>query len=357
MKFSVNTFEFKKALSKVEKGLRKSVLPVLENIKLEVTDGICSLYSTDLNQFIVTNIDAFHCSGSCKFIFSDTKTAFKAMKFFTDDIIDFNFENDIVNLKCGNKKAALKILDDDYPEFPDVKENCEKYLYTAEKLSERYNLIKYAVSVDNKPILTGVHFNQNEIVSCDGYRLSVNSDNNLQIETPFTVPNNALKLCSDVLEGSISITANKKHIIIEDKNTKVVSRLLDGEYINYKQFIPNNENMITVDINSFIENLRYLKTFTNKKDQDIAWKNDRLCYKNLEGIFESEIKIKGNFDYTIGFNVDFMYETLTQFKDGAEFYMPDNNYKPMVLRRENNFAFILPVKLKRNPFEKSEDVA
>jgi len=118
------------------------------------------------------------------------------------------------------------------------------------------------------------------------------------------------------------------------------------------------DNIITVDVKSFTESLKYLDTFNNgNKDNALAWSNNRLIYKTSSGIFETDIKMQGNFDFVIGFNIKYMLETLSQFKtDKLDIYMPDKNISPIIFSYGSNLALILPVRLKFNPFE-SEQVA
>ena len=354
MKFTVLTSEFKEAMAKIEKALpKKSVVPVLENVKISIDSDSCFIYATDLEQFVKTEVYLLSNRDSGSFVFSDTKSLIKAMKFFKGSEIEFDVGETSVSVKCGDKKANLKILDADYPEFPVVENKLQECEYTAKKLADRYNLIKYGVGKDiRRPIMTGIHFDGNNIVSCDGFRLAVNADDGLSVNSPLTACLNTLQLCDKMLDGEIAIAYNKKYIEISDKNTTIIGRLYDGEYINYKGVIPQNYNMLKIDVKNFTENLKYLKTFVENSADYIAWNGNCIKYNSSEGQYEANIEMQGEFNYTIGFDVNFMLDCLTQFEGEIEVHMGETNVNPMVFKQGYNTALVLPCKLKEDPFVK-----
>lgn len=363
MKFTVNTMDFKEALAKVSKVIVPSkYTPVLENVKVTVADNKCYLSATNLEQFVTAEIYANTGIELGEFIFSDTKTLLKAMKFYNDVVIVFEVAEGKVKISCGGKKAEQATLQDEFPETPELDvENVNEYKYNVKKLKERFNLVKYACSkVEAKPVLTGIHFNNEDIVACDGFRLAVNEDNGLYVNTPFTMPQNALKFASEVLEGDIEMKVNHKLIVMTDGDTTFTSRLLDGDYIDYKSVFPKDGTKLEVDVKSFNEGIKYLKTFYGKatvKTNPVVWNNDRLKFINSTGVYESDVEVNGEFDFEIGFNMDYLTDALTQFKTKAVDISVCNNLSPIVLTSEGdeNTALLLPVRVKESYF--NEEVA
>jgi len=150
---------------------------------------------------------------------------------------------------------------------------------------------------------------------------------------------------------------NTKYLEVKDGNTTVIARLFDGRYVDYNGVIPNNYNMIQVDTKNFAENLKYLKTFLNNKTDYIAWRGDCLRYNSSEGEYEASIEAQGEFNYTIGFNVEYMLDCLTQFKDKVEVYMGERNVHPILFKQGDNTALVLPCRLKEDPFENKSEAA
>lgn len=352
MKFKVSTVDFKNALTKMEKVLpKKAALPVLENVKISVQENSCCIYATDLEQYVKTNIEAYDSTGDAAFVFSDTKSLIKAIKFFNGYDISFEVRDGSVMVQCGDKKANLKTMDASYPNFPEVTNKSEEYSYTADKLSERFNLVKYAVSTnENRPIMTGVHFDGENMVTCDAYRMAVNKDSDLSFKTRFTVTTRTLELCRKILDNKIMVGHNDKYITFEDANTTVIARLIEGLYLDYKSVIPNMGNSVKVNVKDYTDSLKYLKTFIENKTDYVAWKANRLMYRAAMGEYEATISMTGEFDYTIGFNVDYMLDCLTQFEDDVEIVMGESNVKPMLFKQGSNTALVLPARLKEDPF-------
>lgn len=363
MKFSVNTQEFKDAIEKGSKALAQSkFLPIIQNVKVVIKDSKCHLIATNLEQYIQTEMYIQNEAEDGEFVFSDTKTLLKAIKFFTETIISFEVDESIVKISCGGKKAEQRLFDvSEFPETPYLNMNeTKEYSCNVNKLKDRFNLIKYAASTEqSKPILQGIHFNGVDMVAIDGFRLALNKDDTMYIEEPFTVPQSALKLVEDVLEVDIKLIVNHKLISFTDGKTTVVSRLLDGEYVDYKKIIPTDASNMIVDIKVLDNSIKYLKTF-NGKNARIAWNNDKLVLLNSTGRYESDIIIEGSFDYTIGFNADYMTDALKQFKSKSVNINMSGKLSPMKLSDEddNNVALVLPIRISaEDEINRSEEVA
>ena len=140
---------------------------------------------------------------------------------------------------------------DDYPNIPKINENM--IFRISQKLIK--NMIKstiFAIAQDEtRPILTGVLFevkNGNlNLVALDGYRValrreSINSDNIINA----VIPGKALNEISKILEENDDltyITFTPNHILFNLGKTKIISRLLEGEFINYNSIIPEEYNL------------------------------------------------------------------------------------------------------------------
>ena len=106
----------------------------------------------------------------------------------------------------------------------------------------------FAVATNNtKPILTGELFevenNTFSVVAIDGYRLavrkeSISTDKNYKLIIPAKALNEVAKLLKEDEELNCEIQMSKKHVIFEISGYHVISRLLEGEFHNYKGSIP-----------------------------------------------------------------------------------------------------------------------
>jgi len=122
--------------------------------------------------------------------------------------------------------------------------------YTIPQYIFRSLISKTAFAIDQnaqKPIFNGVYFcveaGMLKCVGCDGNRLGfaeyeIGEDS---AETSFIVPGKILfelmKMIHDT-EDDITISVARKHCIFKIGDYTYFSRLIDGEYLNYKRIIP-----------------------------------------------------------------------------------------------------------------------
>ena len=123
----------------------------------------------------------------------------------------------------------------------------------------------FAVAVnDAKVIHTGIKFEigngEIKLVAVDGFRLAIRTEKIEYTGDPlsFVVPaktlNEAVKLCEDT--DTVSISVAKRHIIFEIGDYSIISRLLDGEFLNYKEAIPKNVSTeVKVNVKMFIDSI------------------------------------------------------------------------------------------------------
>lgn len=352
MKFTINTQDFKVAIDKAVKVIpAKPSLKILGGVNIIVENDTCTLHATDLETTIVSKIPTNKMeTGTINFILDDVKNIQKAMKFFKSDNITFSIDDITLTIASGDKKISqnIKIETGENNIFPALNEMVadKKYTYNIDDLKRRFNLIKYAVSkTDIKPILQGIHFNNGDMVACDSWRLAINKDISLNIDTPITILANSLKIATDILQGNIKIETNNKYISISDNNTTVIARLIDGDYIPYKKYIPEEKSSVEMNVENFMENMKYLKTFTSKKSLNaIQWFEDKLKMRTEKGIYETTIDVISNLDAVIGFNCDYMIDALSQFKGKATICLNSRTH-PILIKQEENIAIVMPINI------------
>ena len=112
------------------------------------------------------------------------------------------------------------------------------------------NKVIFSASVDDtRPILKGclIETSKDRIVSValDGYRLAMCNKNIVEStrDIKAVVPARALSEIAKFIgedEALLTVYVQKNHIMIMVDSTTVISRLLEGEFINYKMIIPND---------------------------------------------------------------------------------------------------------------------
>lgn len=286
-----------------------------------------------------------------------------------DDIIYIEADdNFMTNIVCGMSKFNIMGLNPaDFPELPSV--DSQSSVYILEKtLKNMISQTNFAVSTnDSRPIHTGSLFDIEggvlTLVSVDGYRLALRREmlaaSDLE-KCNFVVPGPALnqveRIASDKEDGTVKITLGLKHIMFTIGKTVLVSRRLEGEFLNYKNAIPKVfKCSVEVDRSGFIASVERVSLIINDKN-----KSPVRC-KFSDGILKmststplgnaaDECGIKGNADdMVIGFNNRYMLDAAKAAPADAFTVQLNSGLSPAVIvpadGGENFLYMILPVRL------------
>ena len=185
---------------------------------------------------------------------------------------------------------------------------------------------------DNNKMMTGELFevkdDQLSVVSLDGHRISIRHIELKDHYDPFkvVVPGKTLqeivKIISGEMDENVSIYVTSKHILFEFDNTRVVSRLLEGEYYKISQMLSSDyETKITINKKEFLNCIDRASLLIRESDKkpiiiDIADHSLKLNINSFFGSMEEEILIqKEGRDLLIGFNPKFLMDVLRVIDD------------------------------------------
>ena len=223
----------------------KSSIPALEGILLEA-DTELRLTGYNLETGIRTIVPADVVEGGSLVL--SARLFGDIVRRLPDDMVTVSTSGLTVHIQCGVSEFNIQGIDpEEFPELPSVDPQNALVLPQA-TLSDMITRTLFAVSTnDGRPILTGSLFEVVEdtltVVSVDGQRLALRREN-LE-ETPkqdfsFVVPGVALNevrgICGDGDEN-VSITTGARHILFQTGSTLLVTRRLEGEFLNYRQSI------------------------------------------------------------------------------------------------------------------------
>lgn len=253
MKFSCEKALLQAAISTTSRAVSpKSSIPALEGILLEAGSDL-RLTGYNLETGIRTIVPAdIREEGT---LVLGARLFGEIVRKLPDDIVTFQSENYMVNIKCGMSEFNILGTDpEEFPELPTV-EYQNSLILPQSRLKAMISQTLFAVSDnESRPIHTGSLFEVDSegltIVSVDGYRLALRHesiDKKEGAETfSFVVPGTALseveKICSDVDEPA-SVTQGARHVMFKVGDTMLVSRRLEGEFLAYRQAIPRNNTI------------------------------------------------------------------------------------------------------------------
>ncbi len=249
MKFSCEKSVLQAAVNIASRAASsKSPIPALEGILLEAGPGGVKLTGYDLKKGIYTSIPASVSEPGS--IVLGAKIFGDIVRSLPDGTVNVNNASGMnVSISCGNADFAIIGSDfNDYPELPSI-DGVTGISLPQNILGEMIRQTIFAVS-DNeaRPIYTGELFEIEEdtltVVAVDGYRLALRREKiDREAEKySFIVPGTALsdleKLCGDTDE-KVSIALGSKHISFTIGKTVIISRRLDGDFLNYKKTVPS----------------------------------------------------------------------------------------------------------------------
>ncbi len=346
----------------------KSVMPILECIKIDAyLDGSVVMTANNLDICVEYNSKGEVLEPGT--IAISSKMFGEIIRRFPDDdvLVSVNEDNNVMLLRCGRSEFNIQGLNSkDYPSVPEVEE-IYNFSISHRNLKRMIRKTIFATSVNEakRPILTGSLFEINTgvltIASSDGYRIAkIESvvDSSLK-DIKFVIPGLTLKELLKVLEDSdekINIVIAKRYVKFCFEGFIIFSRLLEGEYINYKPIF-NTPNAIVVNVNTrdLSESIERTALIIN---DDIMAKNEKVPVRlkisndkiemscsTGKGKTSDMIEVsKIGEDIEIGFNHRYLLEALRCCEDemvriemsnpkGACFIKPteNNDYIYMVL--------------------------
>ena len=233
----------------------KSSIPALEGILIEAEEGRLTLTGYNLETGIRTTLDAeIREEGS---LVVSARLLGDIVRRLPDDMISCATGGVSINIRCGPSQFNIMGTDPrEFPELPAV-EDGNGFNIAQGKLKSMISQTIFAVSDnESRPIHTGSLFEVESgsltMVAVDGYRLALRRESLESVcganGFSFVVPGAALreveKICADSDEEA-SVTQGDRHVLFQVGSTILISRRLEGEFLNYKQTIPR-ENAVKV---------------------------------------------------------------------------------------------------------------
>ena len=332
MKLVCEGLDLSDAVLKVIKGTsNKTTNPILEGIKLSAENDSLVLSATDLELAIIKTIKAE--------VFLEGETVIPG-RFFSEFIKKLTNEQIELNLDETNK-LTIKYTDSvsnvqclNPAEFPNIKNltDAEHFEINAKDFKNLINKTIFSVAQDDsRPILKGTLLEVEngfvKAVALDGYRLAlvkkpvINSTVNFKVIVPARSLSEIAKLLEENVD-TVKVFVQKNYLMVEVNSTKIITRLLDGDFINYKQIIPTDFTT-TVTVNKAqIEDGLDRASLLSRIDKNNLVKfdvNDKLMIlssKSELGDIKENITIglEGK-DLAIAFNARYFSEALRVITD------------------------------------------
>ncbi|MCK9443756.1 MAG: DNA polymerase III subunit beta [Tissierellaceae bacterium] len=245
MKLKVNQRDLWKHISIAQKGISsRTTLQILDGILLDASENRLNLIGTDLEISIDTFVECeVERSGS---IVVDSKIFGDIVRKLPDAPIYINVVENNINLKCEESEFNLiGNSSEEYPYLPVILEK-SSFEFPKDLLKTAIRQTIIATSQDeSRPSLTGVLLEVLEdkisFVALDGYRLALKRlPAKVDLDFKVIIPGRTLNELNKIIEENeekIIISSAPSYVVFEIGNTTIYSRVLEGQFFNYKEII------------------------------------------------------------------------------------------------------------------------
>ena len=368
MKFSCDKYLLQAAVTTAKScAATKSPIPALEGLLIQAGANV-RVTGYDLKKGIYTSFPADVAEPGS--VVLEARYLSDIVRSLDSGIVTISVDEGLnTTIDCEGFKSTMVGIDSgDYPELPTV--DREKSISVPQNiLGKMIRQTNFAVSDnESRPVYTGELFEVKgdtlTVVAVDGYRLALRRETVAVGDVEdcsFIVPGAALKdvekLCGDTDE-KVQITVGAKHISFMIGDTVMVSRRLEGEFLNYSRSIPS-EFAITLEVDkekmvqavsrvSLVIDERTKNPLRLKLDSGTM---DILCNTGVRDAKDTfPVKGAGAAELEIGFNNRYLLDALRAVPDETLKICFNNASSPCVVKPVDdgdNFSYmILPVRLR-----------
>lgn len=364
MRFFVQTQDLNAALSSVTRAMTsKSTLPILEGIYLEASrEGLrmkCSDLSLQIETVLPSSVEEEGNIVVPGRLFSDM------MRRMPGESVHISCEQNTVVIECGRLKTKLQGMPaSDFPDMPQIKDGLTLALSEKAIRDIVRQTIFATAQDDTKPILTGIlmEFEENltVAVALDGYRLALRREpcNVEATNDTVIVPARSMLEISRILQDSdtlVNITFARTHVLFDMEYTRIVTRLIDGEFTRYKQILPrDHKTRVRVNRQELLDSIERASLMAREDKSNLVKMNftreSLLISANSEmGDINEEVSINLVGDgIQIAFNARYFTDVLKALDDEEIYLDMNNNINPCVVRPiqgDRFYYLILPMRL------------
>jgi len=347
----------------------KNINTVLSNCLFNVSSGQMEIIGTDNEMAIKTKIEAV-ADSSFSFTANGKKFSSIVKELPDDDIVIDIDDSHVIDIKSANIKGHYTLYgtaSEEFPELPAVSMENSIEIEQA-VLKEMIKKVIYAAANDTiKPVFNSIYLvseNPGSItaIATDSRRLSMitrSIDSEIIVGEGIIIPlktiNEVYRLLNNNGVCRISFDSNQCYFKIDD--TEIISRIVDGQFPNYKQIIPKEYSLkAVIETSKILDSVKRAMIFTrepaykivmtfNKDVLKIEANTPELGKAEEEITYESDSKEK----VILGINAQFLFDTLKQVNSYSFICGITGQMSPVTIIPEddkNYISVIMPIQIK-----------
>src|SRR6202521_224336 len=356
MKFSATKEKLLEGLQQVQNVVStRTTLPILSNVLLQAKGNEVHLTTTDLDVGVRGSFEAN--------VEKEGATTLPARRLFT---IIRELPSSEVQFEVDGKNAAsirsgqsfFKILGLPEEEFPPLPKFDSAKVITIRQKDLRDGLRKtsYAISTDEtRYVLNGLLFSLKEnkltLVATDGRRLAM-VDIELEFprshEADIIVPTKAVTQLQRLLtdDGEVKVSMGSVQIAFDLNNTLLVSKLLEGNYPNYRQVIPSEaKERVPLERETFLTAVRPGSPLAGGKSAELIFVERNIdIVANTPEVGEAKESLTVMYngrEFSIAFNPEFLMATLRNLSEEEIYLDLIDEMSPGVIKIAGAFLCVL----------------
>jgi len=370
MRISVNKNLLSKAIEIAESIISsKNINTILSNCLFKIKKNMIEIISTDNEMSVSTRIEA-ESSEDIEFTANGKKLS-SILKELPDNSIEIDIsENMILNINSNNIKGNYTIFGADSSQYPDIPKILNDNMIEIEQniLKEMIKKVIYSAALDNiKPVFNSIYMISEKVgyltlIATDSRRLSMITrkiENDSSITEGIIIP---LKTINEVYRllgnnGMCSLSFNENQCFFKINNTEIISRVVDGQFPNYKQIIPKEYKLKSIiETSKILDSVKRAMIFTREPSNKISmtFDNDKLSIEANTpelGYAEEEINIEtgGKEKIFLGINAQFLLDSIKHIDSYSFICGITGQMSPMTIIPEddNNYiSVIMPIQIK-----------
>jgi DNA polymerase-3 subunit beta len=332
----------------------KPVLPILENFLFDINDGELTVSATDLETSMSTKLKV-EAKENIK-VAVPSKLTMDILRQLADQPLTFTINEENQSIELSTNSGRYKLAGqsaDDFPVMPEM--NSEMSIdIPSNVLSRAINKTIFATGMDElRPNLLGVFVELSEdgtnFVATDANRLVkfTRSEIKGKSENNFIIPKKALNLLKSGLatdEDNVRIDYNKTNVFFSYGEMKLICRLIDERYPDYRNVIPaDNNNVLKVNRMDLLNSVKRISIFSNRATHQIRLKMAgselNISAEDLELSNEAQERLSCEYegeDMEIGFNSRYLLDMLSNLDgDDVKILLNTPNKAGLVVPAEN----------------------
>ena len=288
MKFTLSSTALSNKLFALAKVINsKNSLPVLADFVFKTEGNVLFITTSDGENTMSTTLELSECDANDSFAI-ENHNLLEAVKGFSEQPLTFDVDNNSKNVKIiyQNGQFSLPIDEaDNFPKPQTLSDMAPSISLSSALLAENITRSVFATAQDElRPVMNGIYFCISSeglvVVATDGHKLVRNRifDIKSEQESSFILPKKPALLLKNMLAKDDSIVSMKfdnANAEVVFGETRLVCRLIEGRYPNYKSVIPqNNPNTMTIDRDTLLGALKRVQPFANDTSKLVRFRID-----------------------------------------------------------------------------------